>query len=275
MRFDPVQLKCNDSPVEEATAMDSRESFEKTAIRPWECLVAGKDLVAPQYWLFVGICAVAMLLGGMAPLGVLMGPMLCGMYLCYLTRMRGESVEFALLFKGFDYFLESFLATLLILGITMLVCMPLVVVVIVGMFCLITATAVTSGAAGQGSSDPSPAIALGIVGVVVAVLLAFIILAMLVGILLMFAYPLIVDRKLKAIPALRTSARAAWTNLGGLLLLALLLALIGTVSALLLYLPVFLVMPISFGAIATAYRKIFPELAPQMPPPVPQSSPAT
>ena len=79
------------------------------------------------------------------------------------------------------------------------------------------------------------------------------------GVFFSFVYPLIVDRGLKAVPALRTSFSAAWANLGGMLGLMGLLFLISLVASACCYLPVLFVAPFSFGALALAYRKVFPE----------------
>jgi uncharacterized membrane protein len=195
----------------------------------------------------------------MGPLGVLFGPMMCGMYLCYLARMRGERPEFGVLLKGFDYFFDAFVATLITMGIMMLACMPLVLMVIAGVIGALTATAVAVEPGPQGDAGSGSAVLLVFIIVGVLAFIIFAAIIMLAAILLAFVYPLIVDRGLKAIPALRVSACGAWANLGGMVALTLLLALIGTVAALFFYFPVFLVMPISFGAMVTAYRKIFPE----------------
>ena len=50
-----------------------------------------------------------MLIGGAVPV-VLIGPMMCGLYLCLFAKMRGEPVEFGMLFKGFDYFVQGLVA---------------------------------------------------------------------------------------------------------------------------------------------------------------------
>jgi len=72
-----------------------------------------------------------------------------------------------------------------------------------------------------------------------------------------FTYPLIVDRGLKAIPALKTSYRAVMANFGGMLVLIVVLGLLSFVASLLCYLPVFFVMPLLFASIAVVYRRGF------------------
>ena len=46
--------------------------FRRNVIKPVECLKAGHELVRSQYWLFVGIIAVGMIIAGVVPLGILM-----------------------------------------------------------------------------------------------------------------------------------------------------------------------------------------------------------
>ena len=70
---------------------------------------SGWAAIKDRYWLFLGVSLVAMLIGGAVPV-VLIGPMMCGLYLCLLAKMRGEQVQFDKLFKGFDYFVPGLVA---------------------------------------------------------------------------------------------------------------------------------------------------------------------
>src|SRR6266850_7159902 len=87
--------------------------FRRNAVQPMECLRAGFELIKSQYWLFVGMTAVGVIIGSVVPLGILMGPMMCGIYLALFQTRRGQPIEFGTLFKGFDYFGDSLIATLL------------------------------------------------------------------------------------------------------------------------------------------------------------------
>src|ERR1044071_9987258 len=78
--------------------------YNRKAVDPVECIKAGWELVKPQCWLFVGMTFIAFFIGSAVPLGILMGPMMCGIYLTCFARLRREPVEFGLLFKGFDFF---------------------------------------------------------------------------------------------------------------------------------------------------------------------------
>jgi len=73
----------------------------------------------------------------------------------------------------------------------------------------------------------------------------------------LFAYPLIVDRKLKAIDAIKLSFRAGLSNFWRLLGMMLLTGLMTTVGVLACYVGAFLVMPLSYAAIAKAYEQVF------------------
>ncbi|HUS09425.1 MAG TPA: hypothetical protein VMZ30_03080, partial [Pyrinomonadaceae bacterium] len=55
--------------------------FNRNAVQPIECIKSGWDLIKSQYWLFVGMTVVGVIIGSVVPLGILMGPMMCGIYL--------------------------------------------------------------------------------------------------------------------------------------------------------------------------------------------------
>ena len=65
---------------------------------------------------------------------------------------------------------------------------------------------------------------------------------------------------------MKTSAAAAWANLGGVLGLLGLTSLIATVASLFCVIPIFFVAPWCFGAIGIAYRRVFPRMPTEAPP---------
>ncbi|GIT31413.1 MAG: hypothetical protein Ct9H300mP1_34590 [Planctomycetaceae bacterium] len=75
-----------------------------------------RTLMSGHFWIMVGICFLGILIGGVAPMGVLMGPMMCGIFMCWFAIMRNEKPTFSLLFEGFDVFMESLVAMLIQLG---------------------------------------------------------------------------------------------------------------------------------------------------------------
>ena len=231
----------------------SLPEFNRGAIRPVECLKSGWALIKSEYWLFLGITAAGILVGSVVPMGILLGPMMCGIYLCLLRRMRGERIEFSGLFKGFDFFGESLIATLIQVVPMIVLLIPLYVVFFVGM----TTLAPDRRSGSRTVNDPSAIITFFIV--MGAVFLIFTLIIIAISALFIFSYPLIVDRRLSGVNAVKTSARAIFANLGGAFGLLFLNVLLGIVGLLFCYIGAFFVMPVGLAAWTVAYRKVFPE----------------
>src|SRR5438128_7646986 len=91
---------------------DARFEFNRKSLRPIDAFRGGWGLIKDEYWQFWGIMFVGLLVGGAAPFGLLMGPMMCGIHMCLFRKARGREVSFNLLFDGFQLFGPSFVATL-------------------------------------------------------------------------------------------------------------------------------------------------------------------
>lgn len=228
--------------------MNHESVVRRVPIGPINLLTRGKDLIGDQYWLFVGITLLGVLIGSALPLGILMGPMMCGIYLCYLTRSRGERATIDLLFKGFDYFLDSFLAMLIMVGVMLVFMVPLYILAFVLFFSTI--------AANQGE-PPAPVI----IGLAVVLYLVMLIVMIAVSMPFLFVFQLIVDRGLKPVDAVKTSCRGVLRNFVGLLMTIFVFSVISMIGACMCYVPAILFMPLSFGGIFVAYRDIFPDEA--------------
>lgn len=236
--------------------------FRRNAVEPMECLKAGLNLIKNQYWLFVGITAVGVIIGSVVPLGILMGPMMCGLYLALFQTRRGQPIEFGTLFKGFDYFGDSVVATLLHMIPMVVIFVPSYILFYVGLFVMMGQ---------QRGGEPSPGAMLGFFGFFAVFWLVMMVILIVVSVVFAFAYPLIVDRRLSGVEAVKLSIKAAMANFWRLLGLLLMTGLMGFVGVLFCYVGVFFVMPISFAAIATAYEQVFGlgEFQPNLPPPPP------
>lgn len=224
--------------------------FQKVTIDPMDCLSKSWEYLKPSYWLFLGITLVGMLIAGLVPFAILAGPMYCGIFLCWFKLMRGEPVNFELLFKGFDYFVESLIATLIMVGVVLVLIVPAYVLMMVAVV----------GAAAASEGGNADAAGCTVVALMVLIWGVVLVLSILIGVFTVMVYPLIVDRGLKAIPALKTSIAVGRAHLGGFLGLFALLVGISVVAALLCYIPALLASPWLIGAVAVAYRKVFPEL---------------
>ncbi|MCU1265990.1 MAG: hypothetical protein JWM21_2308 [Acidobacteria bacterium] len=222
--------------------------FTPNAVQPTACMKEGWEVIKDQYWLFVGMTLVALLIGNLAPLGILMAPMMCGVYLVIFQRMRGKRVEFDAIFKGFDYFGEGVVAMLLHM-------IPLVVVLIpFGAIFFFATVLMLPHSPDEG---PNPARAVGFIVLILVLVLAMLVILIAVSVVFTFAYPLIVEKKLSGVAAVRLSMKAGLANFWRLLGLLLLNALLGLAGVLCCYVGALLVLPLSFAATACAYRQVF------------------
>ena len=237
--------------------------FRRGVISPVECLKEGWALIKDQYWLFLGICVVGMLIGSALAI-VLMGPMMCGIFLCLFQQMRGQRVSFDGLFKGFDYFGQSVIATLIQAIPAVIIIVPVYLIMVFGML------ASVSTAGRRGGEEAAMA---SFFFIMIVVFIVIMVLSVVLGIFFMFTFPLIVDRKLSGVEAVKTSVKAAMANFGGLLGLVLLNFVLSLGGVLLCYVGAFFIIPITITAQAIAYRRVFPDVQPGLmtPPPPPAS----
>jgi len=218
--------------------------FRTGEIRPIECFKEGWESIKPQYWLIFAISILGAIIGGVS-FYVLLGAMVSGMYVCYFRAIDGKTVEVEHLFKGFSYFWPSLLVTVLIVGpiiaLYALIYVPLLITTIMG----------TRMSEDELYSFLAVTLVLELVIAVVMVCLHT---------LLMFAYPLIVDRGLSGWSAITTSARAVLKNLKGVTGLWAAGVVVVLLGFLALCVGVYFVLPVLIAANVTAYRKVFPKL---------------
>ena len=237
--------------------------FRTGVIQPVECLKEGWALIKDQYWLFLGIVFVGIFVGSAVPI-VLIGPMMVGIYMCFFRRMRGEPVEFGTLFKGFDYFAQGLIAALIQMIPMVVIMVPFYII----MFVLII-TSMPRG--GRMDPDASTRFMLTFFGFEAVFVLAIVAVAIIVNLFFMFAFPLIADRGLSGLEAIKLSIKAGKANFGGILGLLLLNAVIGFLGVLACYVGVIFFMPVGLASYAVAYRRVFPSISQNFasPPPPP------
>ena len=228
--------------------------FQTRVIKPVEIYKESWALIKDQYWLLFGITIVGMLIGGAVPI-VLIGPAICGIYLCLFHKIDGREVKFDLLFKGFEFFKPSIIVAVVVM-VPVFVLIFTIYVPMIGM--------AIAGPRMNERELLSWFIGVGIVEFFIALFMVCL------HTLLMFAFPLIVDRRLSGIESMKMSAKAVWQNLGGVAGLFGVGFLVGLVGYLMLCVGIYLVMPLIFMSNAVAFRKIFPPVAPpplEPPPP--------
>lgn len=232
--------------------------FNRGAISPIQCLSDGWAMLREtgQYGSFLGILVIAglvMIVGACIPLSPLMPPMICGLYLCMFAMMQRQRFDSSTLFKGFEFFGQSFIASLV-------VTIPIFVVSFI----------MQIGLGGMGAivetldknKDPKPEeilpVVFGMFGFIFGMYLLLFVVAIILGTLTAFVYPLIVDRKLGAVEALKLSFRAVMGNFFGVVGLMLLGQLIIVAGLMFFYIGALFIAPVIFAAWAIAYRRVFP-----------------
>jgi uncharacterized membrane protein len=231
--------------------------FRTGVINPVECVKEGFELIKKDYWLLFAIALVGAMIGG-ATMYILGGAMFCGIFYSYLRAIDGKPVTFDDLWKGMTWFGPGLVVILVIV-------VPLIAYYI---FAYLTIIAAIVGGAQAGEA--------GVIGALVVV--GIIDLAVLIAMvcfhtLLTFSFPLIVDRNLGGIEAMKTSARAVWQNLGGVAGLIVVNFALVMVGYLALCIGVYFVIPIIIAGNAAAYRRVFPSLEtrPNLHPPPPDA----
>lgn len=214
----------------------------QVSVAPIDLLKRSMDLMGDQYLLFTVITFVGMFIGNIVPI-VLLGPMLCGIYFSFLRRARGETVTFEMLFRGFDYFLESLIAAIVAMAAQAVVIIPAYLIIIGG---------IVGAFAGGGGLISILAVLVSVVGYFLILLLSVLIPAFLV-----FVPALIVDRQMTAIPAIKLSIKAVSTNLIGVLTMSIVYAVISFAASCACLIPAFFFAPIAIGATAILYQDIF------------------
>jgi uncharacterized membrane protein len=230
---------------------DDGPIYRSGVVRPLECLRGGWELIKGRYWLFMGLTLVGMLIAGAGPMGILMGPMMCGIYLCLLRHARGRTVKFEMLFQGFEHFLPSLIATLIMMIPALVILIPAYAVFFVYMFSQMPQP-------GQ-PAPPNPDGIWTLLAGMGAVMAVVFIVSVVVSALFFFTYQLIVDRKMSGTQAIATSVRAARANFIGVLGLVLLTNFFTLLGMLACYIGAFFVLPIHFAAAAVAYQRVFPD----------------
>ncbi len=232
--------------------------FRRGVISPMDCITEGWALIKDQYWLFFGISIVGFLIGSAFTI-LLMGPMMIGVFLCLQQRQRNQPVDFGMLFKGFDSFVQGLVVTALKL-------VPSFVIVVPYWIFLAAIMLMTMQHGRINSPDDMNRMMSSLFPVEIFFYFLMMIVTLFVEIFFMLAYPLIADRQVSGLEAVKLSFRAAKANFGGILVLMLLNGIFGFLGLLCCIVGFFFYMPVAFASHAVAYRKIFPDIGPHNPP---------
>ncbi len=232
----------------------NQAEFNTHVIRPVECFKEGWELIKSDYWLLFAISIVGGLIGGFS-MYILLGAMCCGIYYCFLQKIDTGFVSFDSLWKGFSYLLPGLIVTVFIV-------VPLLIV-----YGIIYVPIILAAVMGSKLSQDE---FMGLFFGAIAIDAVFLVIMVCFHTLLMFSFPLIIDRQLSGFQAMKLSARAVLKNLSGvagLIGISFLLMIPGVLTC---GLGIYFIMPVMFAGFMVAYRKVFPPLKDQyyaQPPP--------
>jgi uncharacterized membrane protein len=232
------------------------------------CVSNGWNLIKNNYWMYLGITLLAWVMMACVPIAnfFLVGPVMVGVYYVLLREMRGEQVEFGMMFKGFEKFVPA-MAAGLIQNI------PGIIFQIFQFTFDIGSRIAMSRPRGRGS-EPDLGPLAAFTGVYLLVVLVFLGFSIIWHLAFLFVMPLIAEHEIGPIEAIKLSAAAAFSNTGGLILLIILEGLIVLAGFAAICFGIFFVMPLLYAAVAVAYRQVFPDLGPpvyQNAPPAPDT----
>jgi len=239
--------------------------FNSGAVRPFECLGGGWQLIKDQYFLYLAMCSIIVVLVSCIPFaGIIYGAWMCGIYYAMLGRMRGEAASFNSLGKGFSFFSQGFV-------IALLSGLPFAVLTVAARVMEWRFDELQKSYPG---STPMPPEILTEqftwLGLIIA---AFALFHLITGLIFPFAYQLVVEHNLSGWKAIKLSARASRANFGGVFGLVVLEIILGSLGILLACVGLFFVMPITKAAWTVAYRQVFPAPPTDQPIPVPFPAP--
>lgn len=234
------------NPSSQSPKQFSESGPRRVPIHVIELLTRAWNFVSGQYWMLLLIVVVGIILGSLVPMNVLLGAILVGIYLCFMQVERGEKVEFPTLFRGFEHFVDSLIVIIGLTVLSLILVIPIIVVFIGVAFASLPA---------DGDQEPG----LGFFLSIFSLFPLFMVAGMLTYLPFLFSFQLIADRKLGAIDAIKLSCQAVWMNLGGILLLLVVLGFLSFFLVLMCYVPLFLFAPISLATLWVLYRDIFPE----------------
>ncbi len=218
--------------------------FRTGVIKPVECVKEGFELIKKDYWLLFAIVLVGGLIGGFT-MYILGGAMICGIMFAFLKVIDGKPVTFDDLWKGMNYF-GAGLAVVAIVIVPMFIYYIFVYVSLIG--------ALVGGAQAGEAGMVGALVVIGIIDLVVLIVLVCF------HTLLTFSFPLIVDRNLGPIDAIKTSVRAVWQNLGGVAGLVVVNFGLVFIGYLAFCVGLYFVIPIMIAGNVVAYRRVFPSL---------------
>ncbi len=245
--------------VANSDLMDQEAAFKSGAISPVATVREAWELIKPRYPLFVGLIFIQFVIWLLASFVPFIGSVLsniaascltCGYFMVVFALIRSEKIQIGMIFEGFSRFVPVVVFMLLQM-------IPLMIAVSIA----IAMGLVSEELAANAGSEMTPEQLQEIVSKIGAPMILMYVLGWLVSMvvkaLLYFAVPLVADRNVAARPAIAYSFAAFRKNIGGVVGLMVLQALLGIAGALFFGIGLILVAPVIYSAEALAYVRVF------------------
>lgn len=242
--------------------MQNNFEFNSSSVRAGDCVSDGWKMISSNYGLFLGMTVVFFIIliavslipyiGGIVNQFLYM-ILICGMFIAMVARSRGEQPNFSMLFEGF-----SRIAPCVVVALIYFVPSLLLLMIFIPYFLMAgNMSGIGSGALRE--DQIAQIFNGGMLAGIVIVYLVFLLITLLLKIFLIFSIPLVADRNVGVGEAISLSFKAAWANIGGLILLVLLEILIFIGGMLMFCIGIIFVFPIVLAAEYIAYRQVFPD----------------
>lgn len=233
--------------------------FNRGAIDPSGCIGTAWELFKRNPGLYLAIGIVSLLLLSCIPFVnfFLMGPVMGGFAYVVLRDQRGEPVEFGMLFKGFEKFVP-----LMVVGL--IEAIPGIIFQVI-QWTVDFAPRTVGGTGGdttfyQGTGGmPEPVMA-GLAMGFLVVVLGFLVFQIIWNAAFIFAIPLVLETDIGVGEAIKLSLSAVFGNLGGIILLMILGALVALLGVIAFCVGILVAIPVVWAANVIAYRQVFPLL---------------
>jgi uncharacterized membrane protein len=238
--------------------------YNRGAINASDCIGQAWNLVTRNLGLYIGVNLVAgiiLVVIGCIPFAsvFLTGPVTGGLYYIALRDINGEPIDFGMMFKGFEKFVP-----LMVVGVIQGI--PAVILQIVRFTVDIASFLGRTGSppARRGdffqAAQPDLSVLAGLSAAVIILALGFLIFTIIWNMAFYFTVPLIVEYGIGPIDAIKYSASAALSNIGGLILLIILDMLVALLGIIAICFGLLVAIPVIWVGNAFAYRLVFPRL---------------
>ena len=249
---------------EELLATDYPVDLVEPFRRGWQTFTRNPGILlgtGALVWLLMMAGSSIPILGALIQIA-LYGPLLGGLYVVYLRKIRGRDADVGLIFSAFGpRFFQHLMAYLVMFAANLLIFLPVIGTVLFLVF----------GSAMAGGQGPRPqnfdqvvsgigAVALVLGGLCLLVCIAA---SWIIGMLWLFAIPLVADKGYDFWPALELSRKRVLRHLGWHLVFSLLFFVAGIVGFLACCVGLVVTLPVSLCALLHWYENLFGKLRPK------------